>query len=124
LPADALASGEVYRAALDDTTLVCLSLVSTNSPARARYLVRRVRRRVPRAMVLVGFWGSSPSELGDAVVQIAISADIVVASLRDAVAKIDPIPASASAPARVDSPPHPDVLAPSLRSRARGAAAD
>jgi hypothetical protein len=76
LSADALASDNSYRTPLNDATLVCLSLISTGSLARAHYLVRRVRRRAPRAKVLVGFWGTPPGEIAADEATIATSADV------------------------------------------------
>jgi hypothetical protein len=63
LPADAFASDNPREQPFERATLVCLSLVSTTSPARARYLVRRLRRRAPGARILVGFWGLAPAVL-------------------------------------------------------------
>ena len=37
--------------------IVCLSALDARSPAHLRYAVRRVRRRLPQAKVLVGIWG-------------------------------------------------------------------
>jgi predicted PurR-regulated permease PerM len=88
LSADALGSGNLYLMPLRNAGLVCLSLISTGSPARARYLVRRVRRRAPRAKVIVGFWGLASADLPSAETALAASADAAVCSLRDAVSEI------------------------------------
>jgi hypothetical protein len=90
LSADTLASDSLSFPPLRNAALVCLSLISTGSPVRARYLVRRVRRRAPRAAVIVGFWGSS-SELPAKEVTLATTADFVTFSLCDALEKIDEI---------------------------------
>ena len=37
--------------------IVCLSYLDTSSPAHVRYTVRRLRRRLPQAKVIVGAWG-------------------------------------------------------------------
>jgi predicted PurR-regulated permease PerM len=37
--------------------IVCLSYLDTSSPAHVRYTVRRLRRRLPEAKVIVGAWG-------------------------------------------------------------------
>ena len=87
---DALASNSLSCPPLRSAALVCLSLISTGSPVRARYLVRRVRRRAPRAAVIVGFWGSSP-ELPAKEVTLATTADFVTFSLCEALEKIDEI---------------------------------
>jgi predicted PurR-regulated permease PerM len=88
LATDVLASNAASPKSSKDATLICLSLISTSAPARARYLARRVRRRAPRAKVLVGLWGLSAEALADAQATIGTSADGVAASLRDAVTTI------------------------------------
>jgi hypothetical protein len=84
LPAEALTSDR-YQSQIDNATVICLSLISTHSPVRARYLVRRLSRRAPRARVLVGLWRSSPDELAATVATIARPNAVIVTSLRDAV---------------------------------------
>ncbi|MBV8090776.1 MAG: AI-2E family transporter, partial [Alphaproteobacteria bacterium] len=84
LPADALAPDVSSHSLFRYAELVCLSLISTGSPARARYLERRLRRRAPRAKVLVGFWGLAESELAAAATTMAEHETIAVSSLRDA----------------------------------------
>ena len=64
---------------------ICLSLISTHSAVRARYIVRQISRRAPCARLLVGFWRSDPGELAATVATIARPDAIVVTSLRDAV---------------------------------------
>jgi predicted PurR-regulated permease PerM len=87
LSADVLTSEASYPSPLKDAVLICLSLISTSSPARVRYLVRRIRRRAPRANVLIGFWGLSPGELAAAKTTIGASVDIVI-TLRNAAARM------------------------------------
>ncbi len=101
LSSAALSSDASYLPLLKNASVVCLSLISTSSPARARYLVRRIRRRAPRARVLVGFWGAAGQEELVAQPAAASTADIVAFSLRDAVANIAPIPTVDSVPAPV-----------------------
>jgi AI-2E family transporter len=84
----ALASNNPRERLFEQATLVCLSLVSTTSPARARYLVRRLRRRAPQARVLIGFWGLGPGELPVNVEAIAGPDTIVATSLLDAVTNL------------------------------------
>jgi hypothetical protein len=87
LPAEALASDNPGERPFE-RAMVCLSLISTTSPARARYLVRRLRRRAPGARVLVGFWGLPPSDLPPTVAGNAGPDTIFATSLRDAVASL------------------------------------
>lgn len=101
LSADALGSDNLYLSPLRNAGLVCLSLISTSSPARARYLVRRVRRRAPRARVIVGFWGLATADLSAVETAVATSADAAVCSLRDAISAIDAQLGSEARAARV-----------------------
>jgi predicted PurR-regulated permease PerM len=89
LSADALSADTAYLPLFKDAVVVCLSLISTSSPARARFLVRRIRRRAPRAQILVGFWGSPTREVAAEEMARASSVQAVAFSLRDAVATID-----------------------------------
>jgi predicted PurR-regulated permease PerM len=93
VPAEALASSYPREWLSGRTTLVCLSLISTTSPARARYLVRRLHRRAPHARVVVGFWGLASGELPAAIAGPQI---IVATSLREAITSLDPDLATAA----------------------------
>jgi predicted PurR-regulated permease PerM len=88
LPAEALTSDR-YRAELENASVICLSLISTQSAARARYLIRRLYRRIPRARVLVGFWQLDPGDLVATVETITRPNTAVATSLREAVARVD-----------------------------------
>jgi hypothetical protein len=101
LSADALSADTAHLPLFKEASVVCLSLISTSSPARARFLVRRIRRRAPRARILVGFWGSPTREVAAEEVARATSAPAVAFSLRDAVATIDCMLAMERTPASV-----------------------
>jgi predicted PurR-regulated permease PerM len=88
LSADALALHGPTQPPLLHAHLVCLSLISTSSPARARYLERRLRRRAPRAKVLIGLWGTVPGEPAATGNTPARPESLVVTSLREAVSAI------------------------------------
>src|SRR5215472_3609329 len=87
LPAEALTSDR-YRSALEDATVICLSLVSTHSPARARYLARRLSRRAPRARILIGLWQLDTDDPTATAATIARPNIAVATSLYDAVTKL------------------------------------
>ncbi len=75
------ASG-IFR--LDDAgvALVCVSTLDDSSPAHTRYLVRKLRRKLPQAIILVCYWmGTNPSLTEDAV-----KADALAGSLGEAAA--------------------------------------
>ena len=84
LPAEALTSDR-YRSVLERASVICLSLISPNSPVRARYLVRRLYRRAPSAKIVVGFWRMDPGELTATVAAIAQPNTAAVTSLREAI---------------------------------------
>jgi predicted PurR-regulated permease PerM len=89
MSAAALSADLGYSVPFKDASIVCLSLISTSSPARARYLVRRIRRRAPSARILVGFWGSQKPPLPIEEVTHALLAQALAFSLPDAVAAVD-----------------------------------
>jgi hypothetical protein len=101
LSADALSADTAYLPLFRHASVVCLSLLSTSSPARARFLARRIRRRAPLAQILVGFWGSRTSEIAAEEMARATSVQAVVFSLRDAVATIDSMLTMERAPVSV-----------------------
>jgi hypothetical protein len=68
--------------------VVCLALVSTNSAARARHIVRRLRRRAPRARIIVGFWGLSAGEALPEDALAITGADAVATTLAATIAEI------------------------------------
>jgi predicted PurR-regulated permease PerM len=66
--------------------MVCLSYLELmGSPSHLRYLVRRLRLRLPEVPILVGFWPDEAEVLKDDRMRAAIGADYYTSSLRDAV---------------------------------------
>jgi predicted PurR-regulated permease PerM len=78
-----------HRVALRDATVVCLSLISTASAARARHIVRRLRRRAPRARIIVGFWGLDATNAPPAETLPITAADAIATTLAEAIADIE-----------------------------------
>ena len=100
LPAEAL-KADRYHSSLEEAMVICLSLISTQSAVRARYLMRRLQRRAPRARVLVGFWRLDPGDLEATVATIDRPNTIVVTSLSEATASLVSDPTPETVPARV-----------------------
>ena len=100
LPAEAL-KADRYHSSLEEAMVICLSLISTQSAVRARYLMRRLQRRAPRARVLVGFWRLDPGDLEATVATIDRPNTIIVTSLREAAASLVSDPTPETVPARV-----------------------
>ncbi len=86
---DALAGADLDRRPLRGVAVVCLSLLSTGSAARARYLVRRIRRRARRTRLVIGAWGRGGADFSEDEAVAATAADQVVTSLAAAVADIE-----------------------------------
>jgi len=80
---DTLSVAGIARLDPERIGVICLSYLDVSSPAHLRFAVRRLRRRVPDAKVLVGCWGQDPR----AAEEMAKSAkgDFSATSLRDAV---------------------------------------
>lgn len=84
--------GDVSREAIDalDVTGVAMACVSyldiSGSPAHLRFLMRRLRQKLPKdAPILVGLWPSEDAALKDKAVQQQIGADYFTSSLGEAV---------------------------------------
>ncbi len=69
-------------------TMVCISYLDiSGSPAHLRYLIRRLRQRLPaKTPILVGLWPAEDSTLKDQQMQLAIGADYYTSTLKEAVA--------------------------------------
>jgi len=65
--------------------MACLCYLEPGSFTNARYLGRRLRRRLPRATILGGFWTLTAQEAQARDALGATHADCVVTSLRQAV---------------------------------------
>jgi hypothetical protein len=79
-------SAKSWRAEAPDARLVCLSYFGAGAnPAHVRYLIRRLKRMMPEAKFLAGFWllGDDPSKMADW--KAAVGADFVATSLTEAV---------------------------------------
>ncbi len=87
--ADSPAALGGQRVALRDAAAVCLSLISTGSAARARHIVRRLRRRAARAYIVLGFWGRGAGEIAPDEAKATSAADAVAITLAEALADIE-----------------------------------
>jgi len=87
---DAVTAANIARLDVAGVAAICLSYVEPGGLANARYLVRRLHRRLPGARVLVGFWtlDEDSPKARDGARQIG--ADRVVTSLRAAIEALAP----------------------------------
>jgi hypothetical protein len=65
--ADAIATGGVARLDTTGIVLVCLSSLDASGTAHMRYAIRRLRRKLPQATMLVGCWtsGADAAAIGE-----------------------------------------------------------
>lgn len=71
---------------VNGTAMVCISYLDIRgSPSHLRYLLQRLRRRMPGIPILVGLWPADDAVLQDKKLQTTVGADHYVTSLREAV---------------------------------------
>jgi predicted PurR-regulated permease PerM len=82
---DALATANLFRLETAGVRLVCLSYLDTENIAHVRYAVRRLRRKLPLAIILVGCWSpkADPDRLN--ALREGAKADLFCSSFREAV---------------------------------------
>jgi len=82
---DAVSRSAIGSLDMTGVAMVCVSyLAASGSPSALRYLMRRLRSRVPGAPVLVGLWQADQALLADERLRTAVGADHYVTTLRDA----------------------------------------
>ncbi len=82
---EALSTSNIFRLESDGVVLVCLSYLNASNPAQIRYAVRRLRRKLPRARIMVGLWsGIDGLEQAEAVRESS-KADLFASTLREAI---------------------------------------
>jgi hypothetical protein len=81
--ADALSTANIFRLETTDVAIVCLSYLDSANPAHMRYAVRRLRRKLPRARIMLGCWIGDVSRAE--VLLEAAKADLIASTLRDAI---------------------------------------
>jgi len=81
------ASREAVRSLdVSGIAMVCISYLDiSGSPSHLRYLMRRLRQKMPDVPILVGLWAAEEPVLKDTRVQALIGADYYITSLHEAV---------------------------------------
>ena len=80
--ADAVGIFNVLRLDVSGVAMVCLSYLDGNGPAHMRYLIRRLRRRLPGVKIVLGCW---LTDLDVGALGQAARPDAVAGTLREAV---------------------------------------
>jgi predicted PurR-regulated permease PerM len=79
--AEALSATNVIRLETKGTAIACISFMDTSSIAQMRYAIRRLRRKLPDAKIILGCWMAD----GDpAAINNAVKADAAAVTLRGA----------------------------------------
>ena len=83
---DAASRERINSLDVEGVAMVCISYLElVGTPSHLRYLVRRIRRRLPNARLLVGLWPADDAMLKDEQMRAALGADFYTASLHEAV---------------------------------------
>jgi predicted PurR-regulated permease PerM len=86
VPHQAVSRSAILGLETGHVQMVCLSYLEiSGSPAHLRYLLRRLRQRIPHAPILVGLWPAEDAILTDEARRTALGADHYVVTLRQAV---------------------------------------
>ncbi|HVC57054.1 MAG TPA: AI-2E family transporter, partial [Stellaceae bacterium] len=88
VPSDALSAANLPRLDVTGVQIACLSYLEPGSFTNARYLVRRLRGRLPQATIIDGFWTLTAQDVEERDALSATRADCVVTSLRQAVEQV------------------------------------
>src|ERR1700736_3160407 len=88
VPSEAVSVANLVRLDVTGVQMACLSYLEPGNFTNARYLVRRLRRRLPQAKIVAGFWTLAAQEAEERDALAATRADCVVTSLRQAVEQI------------------------------------
>jgi predicted PurR-regulated permease PerM len=80
--ADAVATTNISRLETTGVVMACVSYLDAASPAHMRYTIRRMRRKLPNAQILLGCW---TADVGAETLRDTAKPDAVATTLRDAV---------------------------------------
>jgi hypothetical protein len=86
VPHEAVSRTNVGSLDVEGVAMVCISYLDiSGNPAHLRYLLRRLRERLPGMPLLVGLWPAQDPILWDKDRRRAVGADFYVSTLREAV---------------------------------------
>jgi predicted PurR-regulated permease PerM len=105
LPYRSLQSARLKELDLAGVSAVVLCYMNSDSLAHARFLVRRLRRYVPNAAIIVGLWTFRPEDMATRDPLTATRADRIATSLTGGVAEVLDVLAPKSTEARAAARP-------------------
>jgi predicted PurR-regulated permease PerM len=81
-----VARSSISQLNIEGAAMVCVSYLDiSGNPAHLRYLLRRLRKRIPGAPMLVGLWPADDAILTDPALRREVGADYYVTNLREGV---------------------------------------
>ncbi|POR52426.1 AI-2E family transporter [Bosea psychrotolerans] len=83
-PSNSLSTRNIFTLSTDGVALVCLCYLNGNSIANMRYAVKRLRRKMPAATIVIVVLTLAPNETGDQLMDAA-KPDRVAVTFREAV---------------------------------------
>jgi predicted PurR-regulated permease PerM len=83
--AEALSTTNVFRLDTTGVAIVCLVYLDQSGPAHMRYAVRRLRRKLPKAAIILGCWMKDVDPAALEQMRDAAKADLAASSLGEAV---------------------------------------
>jgi predicted PurR-regulated permease PerM len=85
---DSVSVGGILQLDVTGVQMACLSYLEAGGLTSARYLVRRLRRKLPHGIILVGFWTLNDEQIISRAALQATCADLIVTSLGEAVRQV------------------------------------
>jgi methylmalonyl-CoA mutase cobalamin-binding subunit len=85
---NAVSAANMVRLDVTDPQIICLSYLEAGGFTNARYLIRRLRRKLPGAQILVGLWAFSEEEARRRDALQETGADLIVTSLQQAAEQV------------------------------------
>jgi hypothetical protein len=87
LPHEAASRASIESLDADDVGTICILYLQIDGiPSHLRYLVRRIRARLPDVSIVVGLWAAQDTEKWSADLQSAMGADCYASSLQEVLA--------------------------------------
>jgi hypothetical protein len=83
--ADALSTANIFRLGTAGVAIVCLVYMDAVSPSHMRYSVRRLRRKLPEATIILGCWLKDMAPAALEILREGAKADLAAASLGEAI---------------------------------------
>ena len=83
--AEALSTANIFRLETAGVAIVCLVYMDSSGPAHMRYSVRRLRRKLPKATIILGCWMRDIDPAALESLREGAKADLAAASLGEAI---------------------------------------